>query len=106
MLLHKLNDMASREIIPGFHARMVHSEQMTFAVWDVESGAELPEHAHPHEQISTVLDGSFELNVGGTTETLEPGMVVVIPSNDPHSGKALTACKMLDVFHPMREEYR
>mgnify|MGYP003565000297 CR=1 FL=1 len=106
MLLHNLNEMDSREIVPGFHARMVHSEHMTFSVWDVEAGAELPEHAHPHEQISTVLAGTFEFDVGGTSKTLQPGMVVVIPSNIPHSGKALTSCKMLDVFHPVREEYR
>jgi quercetin dioxygenase-like cupin family protein len=98
--------MSSREIVPGFHARMVHSESMTFSVWDVEAGAELPEHSHPHEQISTVLEGTFELVVDGTSKTLQAGMVVVIPSNVPHSGKALAACRMLDVFHPVREEYR
>ena len=106
MLLHNLNEMDTREIVPGFHARMVHSEKMTFSVWDVEAGANLREHAHPHEQISTVLEGTFELNVGGTSKTLQPGMVVVIPSDVPHSGKALTSCRMLDVFHPVREEYR
>ena len=106
MLLHNLNEMDTREIVPGFHARMVHSEKMTFSVWDVEAGAELPEHAHPHEQISTVLEGTFELNVGGTSKIIKPGMVVVIPSDVAHSGKALTLCRMLDVFHPVREEYR
>jgi len=106
MLLYNLNDMASREIAPGFHARMVHSEKMTFSIWEVEAGAPLPEHAHPHEQISTVLEGRFELTIGGNSNTLQAGMVVVIPSNVPHSGKAITSCKMLDVFHPVREEYR
>ncbi len=106
MLLHDLNEMDARERVPGFHSRMVHSEHMTFSVWDVEAEAVLPEHSHPHEQISTVLEGTFELTVGGDTKSLQPGMVVVIPSNVPHSGRALTPCKMLDVFHPVREDFR
>jgi quercetin dioxygenase-like cupin family protein len=106
MLLYNLNDMDSRERVPGFHARMVHSEHMTFSIWDVEAEAVLSEHSHPNEQISTVLEGTFELTVGGDTKSLQPGMVVVIPSDVPHSGRALTPCKMLDVFHPVREDFR
>ncbi len=106
MLFHNLNDMDSREMVPGFHARMVHADHMTFSVWNVEAEALLPEHSHPHEQISTVLQGTFELTVGGNTKTLQPSMVVVIPSDVPHSGRALTPCKMLDVFHPVREDFR
>lgn len=32
MLHHDFNEMETREIVPGFHARMVHSEKMTFSV--------------------------------------------------------------------------
>jgi quercetin dioxygenase-like cupin family protein len=37
---------------------------------------------------------------------LTPGKVVVIGSNVPHSGKAITDCRILDVFQPVREDYR
>ena len=30
----------------------------------------------------------------------------VIPGGTPHSGRALTACRALDVFSPVREDYR
>ena len=102
----KLKDLEEREIVPGFRAVFVHSENMTLAYWDVDPGASLPEHSHPHEQIANVLEGEFELTVDGEPRVLEPGMVAVIPGSVPHSGKALTPCRLLDAFHPAREDYR
>ncbi|MGX1929860.1 cupin domain-containing protein [Flagellimonas sp. 2504JD4-2] len=101
-----LRDIPSKEIMPGYHGKMVHSETMTWAFWDVEEGAEVPAHHHVHEQIMHVLEGTFQFTVGGKTDIHNPGDVVIIPSNVPHSGKALTACKLMDVFNPVREEYR
>ena len=102
----KLKDLEEREIVPGYRAVFVHSENMTLAYWDVDPGAVLPEHSHPHEQIANVLEGEFELTVDGEPRVLEPGMVAVIPGSVPHSGKALTPCRLLDAFHPAREDYR
>lgn len=101
-----LESVEERELIPGYHARFVHSDQMTFAYWNIDAGAALPEHDHHHEQVANVLEGEFELNVGGETRVLRPGMVALIPSNVPHSGVAITNCRILDVFYPIREDYR
>jgi quercetin dioxygenase-like cupin family protein len=101
-----LSKIPSKEIMPGYYGKMVHGENMTWAFWDVEKNAEVPEHHHVHEQIMHVLEGTFEFTVGGNTNIHHPGDVVVIPSNVPHSGKALTVCKLMDVFSPVREEYK
>lgn len=101
-----LNDLEGREIVPGFRAKFVHSENMTLAYWEVDPDAAMPEHSHPHEQIANVLEGRFELTVDGETRILEPGMMAVIPGGIPHGGKALTSCRLLDAFHPSREDYR
>jgi len=101
-----LSEVVEKEIVPGYRARFVHSENMTLAYWDVDPGSELPEHSHPHEQIANVLDGQFELTVAGESRILEPGMIAMIPSHVPHSGKAITACKLLDAFHPCRDDYK
>jgi quercetin dioxygenase-like cupin family protein len=94
-----------RTIIPGFQARFIHSAHMTFALWDIEAGAALPAHSHMHEQVTQVQEGEFELTVDGVTTKLERGMTMVIPPNVPHSGRALTTCKVLDVFWPVRLDY-
>lgn len=101
-----LKEIEEKEIVPGYRAKFVHSENMTLAYWDVDPGAALPEHSHPHEQIANVLEGRFELTVDGEPRDLEPGMVAVIPGGVPHSGKALTPCRLLDAFHPLREDYK
>lgn len=101
-----LSDIAEIEMIPGYLARFVHTDNLTLSFLTVEAGSALPEHQHPHEQVSMVLEGEFELTVSGKPVRLHPGQVLVIPSGTLHSGKAITTCKLLDVFNPVREDYR
>ncbi len=102
----KLADIAYKEIMPGYHGQLIHTENMTWAFWTADKGAEVPEHSHMNEQVMQVIEGSFEFTLNGVTKVYEPGMLVVIPAHAPHSGKALTPCKLLDVFSPAREEYK
>lgn len=102
----EIGALPSKEIVKGYHARTVHTGTMTFVYWTVEPGCSIPEHSHPHEQVAHVLSGSFQLTVDGETRVLEPGVVAVIPPNARHGGRALTACSLLDVFHPERDDYK
>lgn len=106
MSFQDLTNIPEREIVPGYKAKFVHAQNMTLAYWEVKAGAALPEHSHPHEQIANVLEGEFELTVAGESRVLTPGHVVVIPGDVPHSGRAITDCRLLDAFQPAREDYR
>jgi len=106
MELINLADIEEKELVPGYHVRFVHSEHMTFAYWNIDAGSSLPDHNHPHEQVVNIIAGEFELTVAGEPRILKPGNVVVIPGNVPHRGKAVTDCKIIDVFYPVREDYR
>ncbi|NRB82494.1 MAG: cupin domain-containing protein [Winogradskyella sp.] len=106
MDLDLFNDIESKEIIKGFHGRFVHMAGFTFAYWEVDAGSEIPVHHHIHEQMMQVLEGEFEFTFNGNTRVYTKGMIVKIPSNVPHGGKALTACKLTDIFCPVREEYK
>jgi len=101
-----LSTIPSKEIMPGYHGKLIHAENMSIAFWEVEKGAEVPEHSHMNEQIMQVLKGNFEFTVDGETKIYGPGDIVIITSHAKHSGKALTPCKLMDVFSPVREEYR
>ena len=101
-----LQQLPTREVVPGYTGRSIHTGTMTFMYWTVAEGAAIPMHSHVHEQVAHVLQGRFELTVDGETRVLEPGTVAVIPPHAVHGGKALTACELLDVFQPEREDYK
>jgi quercetin dioxygenase-like cupin family protein len=102
----KLSEVESKELIKGTNSRFVHTEHMTVAYWEFEAGVPLPAHSHPHEQVTNIMDGVFDLTVEGETLRLEAGMVVIIPPNARHAGKAITRCQIIDVFYPVRDDYR
>ena len=100
------NNVKPTQILPGFSARFIHTQSQTLSLVEVEKGASLPSHSHYHEQISQVLEGEFELTINGTSKICRSGDIAIIRSNVKHSGKALTSCKILDIFTPVREDYK
>ena len=101
----KVSDIKPREIVAGFQGRFIHSEHVSIAYWDISSGASIPVHSHVHEMIVNVISGKLQLTIGHETKVLEPGMAAVIPSQIPHTATAITDCKIMDVFYPLREDY-
>ena len=100
------NDLNQNEIAPGFVARFIHTDGVTIAYVNIKSGSVLPEHSHVQDQITHVLEGQLELTIGGETQLVQTGNIAVIPSNVKHSAIARSACKVMDVFNPVREDYR
>ena len=106
MTFLQLADIEEKELVPGYHVKFVHSEHMTFAHWRIDKGATLPLHSHPHEQVANLIEGTFELQVGDETRIVGPGDVAVIPGGVEHTGTAITDCRIIDVFYPIREDYQ
>ena len=101
-----LKDIEEKELVLGYHVKFVHSENMTSAYWRVDAGATLPLHSHPHEQVCNLIEGTFELMVGDEKRIVQPGDVAVIPGGVEHTGTAITKCRIIDVFYPVREDYQ
>jgi quercetin dioxygenase-like cupin family protein len=82
-------------------------EHLQLSLVDIPAGGVVAEHAHPNEQMGIVIAGRMMFTIGGETKTLGPGDLFRIPGGVPHSVVALDQpVKALDVFYPIRDEYR
>ncbi len=103
----RLAALPAKEIFNGtIRGHYAHLERSTFGEVHLEADTVVPIHQHPHEQFTYVIEGRFEFTVGTETTVFEPGMAAIIPSNAPHGGKTLTKVRVIDVFAPVREDYR
>jgi quercetin dioxygenase-like cupin family protein len=98
------SSLLTKELAPGFTARLIHTREMTVAYVSIKAGSILPEHFHINEQVTNMIEGELEMTVGGETRICEKGTLVTIPSNVPHSAVALTDCQVIDVFTPPRTD--
>lgn len=105
MYVYNKENLSTKEIVPGFFGKFIHSENTTTAFWNVKKDSKLPEHDHIHEQITQVVEGEFEMIIDSKKYILKAGDIAVIPANIGHSGMALTDCKLIDTFYPARKEY-
>ncbi|HUT82886.1 MAG TPA: cupin domain-containing protein [Candidatus Bathyarchaeia archaeon] len=101
-----LKNLTEKEVVPGFNGKFVHSDNVTIAHWTISAGSSLPDHKHPHEQIVNLVSGTFEFDLNGDKRIVNAGSIAIVPSNVLHSGKAITDCYIIDVFYPVREDYK
>jgi quercetin dioxygenase-like cupin family protein len=101
------DECARHTIFPGVHIRTCACEKMMVSLAELAAGSVVEEHAHPHEQVGLVLEGKAVFFIGGEEKTLQPGELFRIPGNVRHRVVALDRpVKVIDIFYPVREEYR
>ncbi len=93
------------ERLPGWHGRYFHSPSMTFAHYDFVSGSSIHEHFHPEEEVYEVIEGELQLTIDGIPQVVRQGVVGIVPSNVPHSVKALTDGRAIIIDHPVRRGF-
>jgi quercetin dioxygenase-like cupin family protein len=106
MPLTHLPSVSGRNLFPGVMGHYTHGERTTVGEVVLEPGAVVPVHQHMHEQVSYLVSGKLEFTIGNEKYLMDPGACLVIPSHQPHGCRALTACRVVDIFTPVREDYR
>jgi quercetin dioxygenase-like cupin family protein len=107
MYFHDPKNRKAKELVPGINAKTFWGEKMLAAVVDLDANVHLPRHSHHHEQLGIVIEGEIEFIIGDEKKILGPGEVYVIPSDVEHEARTFDQpVKVLDVFSPVREEYK
>jgi quercetin dioxygenase-like cupin family protein len=101
-----IKNLPPKELVPGITGYYAHGVKLTFGYVELEKGSSVPEHSHPQEQITFIIEGQLDMVIGGNPCSLTTGMYFVIPSNCRHSAVAITECKVIDAFAPVREDYK
>jgi quercetin dioxygenase-like cupin family protein len=100
-------DSGGFELAPGVIARSLFGDKAMLNVVEMEAGAVVAMHSHPHEQLGLILAGSMTMVVDGITHECGPMTAYVLPGGVEHGGTAgPEGATVLDVFAPVREDYR
>ena len=101
-----LDSIPPLEVVPGCRMRTPFGKNLMLSYLEMEDGAVVPLHHHPHEQGGILLKGRMRLTIGDETRTVEAGSLFLIPPDTPHKAVAVDGpAVVLDVFSPVREDY-
>lgn len=101
------SEVQRKEIAPGVSIRTMWGEKVMMSVVEIAPHGVVPNHSHPHEQAGIMMQGEFDMTIGGETRRLKAGDAYVIPGGVEHSVVGLDGWSLaLDIFSPPREEYK
>lgn len=74
----------------------------------LQSGMDTNPHSHPFEQLVYIVEGRVMYHVGDESFDAGPGSLIRIPAHVQHYAEPVgdTPVLNLDVFAPMRDDYR
>jgi quercetin dioxygenase-like cupin family protein len=95
--LENLNPLLQRQMIVG--------QDIMVARVLMKKGCIVPEHSHPNEQVTYILEGALRFWIDGKQIVVNAGEVLTIPPHMPHKAEALAETVDLDVFTPPRADW-
>ena len=92
-----LNPLLGRQLVVGRNVMLARVL--------LKKGCIVPEHSHPNEQVTYILEGALKFWIDGKIIVVHAGEVLTIPPNMPHKAEALEDTVDLDIFHPPRADW-
>lgn len=106
-MFFNVDELKSKQPMEGVKIRVAYGEKVMMSYVNIEANTTIAEHSHPHEQMGMFLEGEAEFTIGDEKRMVKPGMAYLVPSNVKH--KVVTFDEpvlALDIFSPVREEYK
>lgn len=77
---------------------LIKKEIGTITLFAFDQGQGLSEHTAPFDAVVHLLDGTAEIAIGGRTQTVNAGEMLIMPANVAHALQARERFKMLLVM--------
>jgi quercetin dioxygenase-like cupin family protein len=108
MSVVKAEDVRSFTPEPGMIRQVLaHHEKLMLIRHFFEKDWVGAKHQHPHEQLVYVVKGKIKIEIAGKAPfEMAAGESFVVDGNVDHQAWALEESEVLDVFTPVREDYR
>lgn len=91
---------------PGVERKVLaYTEGLMCVENHFQEGAAGALHHHPHTQITYVVSGQFEFEIGGEKRVVNPGDTMLKRDGIEHGCVCKKAGILLDIFTPMREDF-
>ena len=102
------NDLPKEVVRPGVSRAGFRGEQAMLVMNWLEPGMKVNPHSHPFEQLVYIVQGTALFHIGDETVTAGPGSLIRIPPHVRHYAEPVGSETVLnlDVFAPIREDYR
>lgn len=105
-MFNKRSNTGYKQAVEGISLKtLAYGTKTLLAEFRLERGAQLPRHAHPHEQTGYLVSGRIRLSIGEDTFDVEPGDSWCIPGNLEHGAEVLENAVAVEAFSPVREDY-
>lgn len=96
----------AKQCAPGVERKILaYTDGLMCVENHFEEGAVGALHHHPHTQITYVVSGQFEFEIGGVKRVVNPGDTMLKRDEVEHGCICLKAGILLDIFTPMREDF-
>jgi quercetin dioxygenase-like cupin family protein len=103
----RTEDLPATEMVPGVTRRAAYLDGVMLTIFDFEPNCIVPKHDHSNQQITWVVSGTLEFELDGEKRLLRAGDGVLIPPGTPHGAVTLDEpCRVVDAWHPIREDYK
>lgn len=101
------SECGHRSIFGNIQITTMAGDYLQFSLADIPARGVVEPHSHPNEQMGLMISGTLDFTIGDETRTLKPGDFYRIPGGVVHSVRAHDEpVRVLDVFYPVRPEYR
>jgi unsaturated pyranuronate lyase len=85
---------------------LAYTEKLMLVRHLMEKGWMGARHRHPHEQLVYILSGHVRFVGGDKSFDVHAGDSFVVPGGMEHQATALEESEVLDVFTPVRNDYK